>query len=127
MRRFISRSAVDALDAMPKREVTSHRSHHHIDELPDLCAQLENDNLIYGRSVARVGETDGKPWIERIAPHTQDWATALVEIENRRAGFFAIDEMSTIPDETFERFAGDHLAESEPPPALHTSANEGAR
>lgn len=78
-----------------------------------LRALLEQDALIFGVAVARVSDVDGKPTIERLRPGSADYANA-------------VDELRLVPDQGFERFAGEHLAESEPPPALHTSANEGA-
>lgn len=76
---------------------------------------LERDVLFFGVAVARVGhDDDGKPTIQRLRPGSTEYADA-------------VDELRIVPDQAFERFAGEHLAESEPPPPLHTSANEVAR
>lgn len=75
---------------------------------------FERDLMLFGVAVARVNHDDeGNPTIQRLRPGTSDYAEA-------------VEELRLVPDEAFERFAGEHLAESEPPPPLHTSANEGA-
>jgi len=74
---------------------------------------LERDLLFFGVAVARVNDVEGEPTIQRLRPGSTEYADA-------------VDELRLVPDQGFERFAGEHLAESEPPPALQTSANEGA-
>lgn len=79
----------------------------------ELRVLLEQDAICFGVAVARVNDVDGKPTIKRLRPGSPEYADA-------------VDELRLVTDQGFERFAGEHLAESEPPPALHTSANEGA-
>lgn len=79
----------------------------------ELRQKLEGDRLMFGVAIARVSDEGGRLAIERLRPGSSEYAAA-------------VDELRLVPDQGFERFAGEHLAESEPPPALHTSANEGA-
>jgi hypothetical protein len=75
--------------------------------------QLEWDRVMFGVAVGRLNDDGQKLTLERIPPRTREHAKALAEIRERR---------SVCTDHGFEDFASDRLVETEPPPALQTSA-----
>lgn len=76
--------------------------------------QLHTDRVMFGVAVGRLNDDGQKLTLERIPPRTREHANALAEIRERR---------SVCTDHGFEDFASDRLLETEPPPALHTSAD----